>query len=130
MQAGWAGLGWAGLGWAGLGWAGRAWQAVLLAKTGDGSAAGCRPCASSAGPRAAQHTCEEHSKQCDVLAGLQGTILGILSAGGAELSILKCATRVVAADGAHILSGGYRKCAAGSSVGGGSGSGGQAGALA
>ena len=46
---------------------------------------------------------------------LQGTILGILSAGGAELSILKCATRVVAADGAHILSGGYRKCAEGSS---------------
>jgi hypothetical protein len=63
---------------------------------------------------------------------LQGTILGILSAGGAELSILKCATRVVAADGAHILSGGYRKCAAGSSVDGGSGgsSGAQAGALA
>jgi hypothetical protein len=63
---------------------------------------------------------------------LQGTILGILSAGGAELSILKCATRVVAADGAHILSGGYRKCAAGSSsvvvVGGGGGE--LAGALA
>ena len=40
----------------------------------------------------------------------QGTLLGLLAACGAELSILQCADRVVAADGAHILSTGYRRC--------------------
>ncbi|KAL4426026.1 hypothetical protein ABPG75_010042 [Micractinium tetrahymenae] len=42
----------------------------------------------------------------------KGTLLGLLTACGAELSILKCAHRVVAADGTHILASGYRRCMA------------------
>ncbi|KAL4853637.1 Vacuolar protein sorting-associated protein 8 [Chlorella vulgaris] len=46
----------------------------------------------------------------DQWGDFKGTLLGLLTACGAELSILKCANRVVATDGAHILAGGYRKC--------------------
>ncbi|KAL4418863.1 hypothetical protein ABPG77_002930, partial [Micractinium sp. CCAP 211/92] len=42
----------------------------------------------------------------------KGTLLGLLTACGAELSILKCAHRVVAADGSQMLTTGYRRCMA------------------
>lgn len=77
-------------------------------------------------------------------AHVQGTLLGLLTACGAELSILKCANRVVAAgaqllahrtacgnicylgygtcllfaDGAHVLGRGYRDCMHPTPVGG------------
>lgn len=40
----------------------------------------------------------------------QSTLLGLLGACNFELSILRCANRVMGSDGARILSGGYRQC--------------------
>lgn len=40
----------------------------------------------------------------------QSTLLGLLAACNFELSILRCANRVVGSDGARILAGGYRDC--------------------
>ncbi|PSC67185.1 vacuolar sorting-associated 8-like protein isoform X1 [Micractinium conductrix] len=58
----------------------------------------------------------------------KGTLLGLLTACGAELSILQCANRVVAADGTHCLTSGYRQCMAATALPhAGSGGGGEAG---
>ncbi len=40
----------------------------------------------------------------------QSTLLGLLGACNSELSILRCASRVMGSDGARILAGGYREC--------------------
>lgn len=51
-----------------------------------------------------------HLQPCSHLA--QATLLGLLSACAGELGTLRCAARVVGADGAAALTAGYRACTA------------------
>eukprot|EP00887_Chlorella_sp_A99_P007106 scaffold2.g7106.t1 len=48
----------------------------------------------------------------DPLGNFKSTLLGLLGACAFELSLLRCANRVMGADGVAILSSGYRKCSA------------------